>query len=575
MTKKLRDYQQIAVQECWEALKRDVRPVLLMSSVGSGKSLMLASILFSMQKMGKRALCLVNNAELVQNNCKTFINQGGEASIYCAALNSKDITKPVVFGTPQSILNGINKNEPIAAIRFNLIVVDEAHCINYLNHASVFMRILRHYRQEYSSMRVLGATGTNFRFKGAGIVGEDCLFKTQVGNITTESLIENDYLIKPIFEVDKNLVIDFSKVAIKKNGQFDQKQLQQVVDENTRLTKKICQQVVLIMESENRHGVFFFATTKKHAEEIMSYLPPLQSALILGETKQQERTRILNAARKGEIKYLVNIAIISVGVDVPAYDTIAYLRPTESLVLLVQTMGRVLRLSPETGKQDALVLDFAGNIERHRDWDNPIIQEAVAQTIDKDKPLVIVCPVCSELNTETARRCCGKVNNKRCEYYFEWRECPNKECNAQNDIASRHCRVCEAEIIDPNAKLQIETIRPNYKEVSVLQAKYMITGGYDKFRVRVSYFCCDVNDRPLSIYESYSPISEKARYVFYGQFIKKHCNESIDWFPYLDNRNKMEEMLQTVKTPLRLILKRNENGFVIKQKVFKNDEHTS
>ena len=161
----------------------------------------------------------------------------------------------------------------------------------------------------------------------------------------------------------------------------------------------------------------------------------------------------MEKARAGIIRYLVNIAIISVGVDIPAFDTIAYLRPTESLVLLVQTMGRVLRLSASTGKRGALVLDFAGNIERHRDWDNPILLKAVQSTVDKDKPFVIQCPACLTYNTEYARRCVGVINKKRCDYYFEFKLGPSPNCQVKNDISARHCRECHAEIIDPNEKI--------------------------------------------------------------------------------------------------------------------------
>src|SRR4030095_7902370 len=227
--KQLRPYQQDAVNECWHALKVNDDPVLLMASVGSGKSLMLANILLSIQKAKKRALCIVNNAELVRNNHETFVSEGGEASIYCAALGFKDIDSLIIFGTPQSILNGINKNEDISNAIFNLIIVDEAHSINYLNIRSGFMRIFRHYKSSYKEMRLLGATGTNFRFKGSSIVGEECLFKKQVGNITTEQLIADNYLIEPTFQIDDHLVLDFSGVKIKRNGMFDQKQLEQVV----------------------------------------------------------------------------------------------------------------------------------------------------------------------------------------------------------------------------------------------------------------------------------------------------------------------------------------------------------
>ena len=202
--KQLRPYQQQATQETWGALKKDDAPVLLMASVGAGKSLMLARILLKMQNSGKRALCLVNNAELVRSNAESFVNEGGSASIYCAALGEKCTQQSVIFGTPQSVLNGINKNEAIGQVRFNIIIVDEAHNINHLNIRSCFMRILRHYKNLYPEMRLLGATGTNFRFKGTSIVGDGCLFKSQVGNITTEQLIEYGYLIKPIFEVDAN-----------------------------------------------------------------------------------------------------------------------------------------------------------------------------------------------------------------------------------------------------------------------------------------------------------------------------------------------------------------------------------
>lgn len=582
--KQLRPYQQDAVNECWKALKLNDEPVLLMASVGAGKSLMLADILLTMARAGKRALCLVNNAELVRNNCATLIDEGGKASIYCAALGSKDSSAPVVFGTPQSILNGINKNDAIATIKFNIIVVDEAHAINYLNHRSCFMRILRHYKQEYPEMRLLGATGTNFRFKGAAIVGPDCLFKTQVGNITTERLINEGYLIEPQFEVDKNLVLDFSQVRIKSNGQFDQKQLESVVERSARLTELICHQVVHIMETQQRRGVFFFATTKKHAFEILSHLPMAESAIILGETPQDERTRILDDARIGKIKYLVNIAIISVGVDVPAYDTLAYLRPTESLVLLVQTMGRVLRLSPATDKKDALVLDFAGNIERHRDWDNPILLEAVKQTIDQDRPLVICCPACMEMNTDTARRCVGKVpkekdsiieteKEERCKYYFEFKECENHvqpgiECGAQNDIAARICHACGCELIDPNAKLSMASVQHNVFEVNVLEARFGISGTQKGFRINCAYKCQDGTGRIGSVFENYSPVSEKAQRIFYGQFVKKHCDEAFKWYAHLNDRSKVEEMLQTANVPISLLIAKEQEGTKIKKKIF-------
>lgn len=569
--KELRDYQKIAIKECWNALIKDDDPVLLMASVGSGKSLMIADILLRMQKAGKRALCLVNNAELVRNNCATFINEGGNASIYCAALGSKDARSPIVFGTPQSVLNGITKNETIAHIKFNIIVVDEAHAINCNNHHTGFMRILRHYKQEYPDMRLLGATGTNFRFKETPIVGDDALFKTQVGNITTEWLIENNYLIEPNFEIDKNLVLDFSQVRIKSNGQFDQKQLEGVVQRSALLTELICDQIVHVMETKRRRGCFIFATTKKHAEEIYSHLPMGETAIILGETPQHERTQILNGARDGSIRYLVNIAIISVGVDIPAYDTIAYLRPTESLVLLVQTMGRVLRLSPSTRKTESLVLDFAGNIERHADWDNPILINAIKKLND-NKSHDILCPICLTMNTENTRRCIGKEYNKRCDYYFEFKDCPNLNCGVQNDITVRNCRKCGFEFINPDDKLNLIDIKKHLKEYKVISTSYGVSDTRNGFRINCWYKCLDDKGRNISFYEGYSPINKMAQRVFYGQFIKKHCEDSSKWYALINIRSQMQQMLKFAKSPNILFIKFNGDKYKIQKKIFDNNE---
>lgn len=565
--KQLREYQKQAIKECWDALIRDDEPVLLMASVGSGKSLMLADILLRMQRTGKRALCIVNNAQLVRNNCETYVSQGGHASIYCAALKSKDSSASIIFGTPQTILNGINKNESIAKIQFNLIVVDEAHAINYLNHRSCFMRILRYYKGAYPGMRVLGATGTNFRYKGFSIVGDECLFKKQVGNITTEYLIQNDYLVNPEFKIDDRLIIDFSKVKLKQNGRFNEKELDGVINISHEKTKVICKQIVHIMKEQKRSGIFIFATNKNHAREILTYLPKDESALILGETKEDERTRVIERARQGTIKYIVNISIVSVGIDIPTFDTVGYLRLTESLVLLIQTMGRALRLSHETGKTNALVLDFAGNIERHRDWDNPILLDALKE-LDKDKECVIECPSCHTMNTEHARRCIGGINLDRCEYYFEFKDCPNTKCGVQNDIAARICRLCKTELINPDDKLNLKGISEEFKEYKVVSTSYGLSDTRNGFRINCLYKCLDSNNKYATFYEYYSPINDLAKRVFYGQFIKKHCIESSKWYKLIGIRSKMEQMLKDAKWPHTIFIKHESKGYKIKKKIF-------
>lgn len=559
--KQLRDYQKSALTECMEALKVNDEPVLLMASVGAGKSLILSELLLIFQKMNKRALCIVNNAELVRNNAQTFKEQGGIPSIYCAALNSKDCANNVVFGTPQSVLNGINKNELISKIKFNIILVDEAHNINFNNHANSFMRIVRHYKQEYPKMRVLGATGTNFRYKNELIVGDKCLFKSQVGNISTAWLIEQGYLIKPKFEVDQDLTIDFSKVKLNSMGKFDNKQLESVIENNFRLTSKIVWNLRAIMEQQNRFGAFIFCSTLKHCEEAALALPEDKTAIITGSTPQKERIEILDKARKGEIKYLINVQVLTVGIDVPGYDTLLFLRPTESLVLAVQMIGRALRLYP--GKESALILDCARNLERHSDWDDPLMLEAIKQTRDYEQEAIFPCPTCTTMNTIHARRCVGLIEEKRCDWYFSWKGCHS--CMKQVDITSRYCPHCQSELIDPNKKLT--PISSQTMEVDVWNSKFWIQES-GKYTQLLAKYQIDTNKH---IYESYTPnASEKSKNIFYGQFVRHHIEDSSYWYPNLQNPMYLKAMLNHIKSPIRLKLKKGEKGWSIQKKVFQD-----
>ena len=206
-----RDYQLKAINETFEALKKNDDPVLLECSVGGGKSYLIAGIAKKLDEANKRVLCLVNSSELVRNNSQAYIELGRTPSIFCASLNKKEYKHNAIFATPQSIINALKTNHPISKTIFNMIVVDEAHTISFQDPDTIFMRILTHYKQYYHDMRLLGMTGTAFR-GDYSIVGKDALFKSKTGNISTEWLIENGYLVKPYFGNPKQSSFDFSKI---------------------------------------------------------------------------------------------------------------------------------------------------------------------------------------------------------------------------------------------------------------------------------------------------------------------------------------------------------------------------
>jgi DNA repair protein RadD len=488
----LRPYQKTAVGEAWDALKKNDDPVLFIMSVGGGKSYCIASILKSFESNNKRALCLVNSAELVRNNSKAFKDLGGKPAIFCASLGEKDINQKVIFATPQSVMSAIKKNHVLSEISFNIIVVDEAHMIPFHKPRSIFMRIIRHYKLIYKDMRLLGLTGTPFRGSGTEIVGNKCLFKSQVANIDINYLIENQFLVEPCFRSNKIDSIDFSNVKVLPTGNFDQKELQLTLDKNHRLTGQILIEVQEIIK--NRNGAFIFCSTKKHCLEAMRALPPNEASMIIGETPDKERNDILYMARSGQIKYLVSVNCLMTGVDCPRFDSVVWLRPTSSLVLYMQGIGRGLRLYPS--KSDCLILDFAGNLDLHRDIDEPIINKALLNE-PNEAIKEIPCPECLALNSVLARRCCGILDNKkRCDFFFEFKECDN--CGIKNDVTARDCRGCDKQLIDPNEKLTVSVFDGDTVKMKVLNMSYQESDT----SVEIKYTSMISGDvKPIDIFE--------------------------------------------------------------------------
>lgn len=94
-----------------------------------------------------------------------------------------------------------------------------------------------------------------------------------------------------------------------------------------------------------RKGVMIFAATVEHAKEIVGLLPAEDAALITGDTPCAERDVLIEDFKAQRFRYLVNVAVLTTGFDAPHVDLIAILRPTESVSLYQQIVGRGLRLA--------------------------------------------------------------------------------------------------------------------------------------------------------------------------------------------------------------------------------------
>lgn len=561
MRKTLRHYQSLAVNKLKERLKATTHPLLATLSVGAGKTLVIAELLLWIEKANYQALCLTLSSTLVEQNHNAYKNQGGNPGVYCAALNAKEHEPLIIFASPQSVAQGIKNKDAIHDKPFNLIVVDEAHNINPHDRNTLFQRIINHYgylaQLKGHSYRIIGLTGTPFRGKGNSIVGPDQFFKEEVCNVSAPWLISQGYLTRPEFGIKSSEGYDFSNIRINAMGKFNSSELQSVIDANERLTGHIMRELQEIMKT--RKGAFIFASTRKHCLECAKAFPDGEWAIITGETPYAERKHFLESAKMGAIKYLISVNCLNVGVDVPSFDTAAWLRPTESLVLYNQGIGRVLRL--HSGKNSALILDYAGNLERHGDIDDPIINAALQPKEENEKDYVIPCLCCGTYNTVHSRRCIGVANDNRCEHFFEWKDCHH--CSGRNDITSRLCVHCGGELIDPNAKLSLKPAKLPKELFTIKQAKYWCSDGE-----HLGFQAMYLTTEGLRIYESYVLRDERNKNIFYGSFVKNMLDKPSQYYPVLNSILHLRKMLDCINTPNALRCTFKDGQYRINERIF-------
>lgn len=493
----LRPYQANAVNEALAFMRKSVSPFCIEAATGAGKSHIIAAIAHAIHdKTGKRVLALAPSAELIVQNHAKYVATGNRASIFSASAGAKELRHPVVFGSPLTVKNRISR----FGSEYALVVIDEAHGMT-----PTVIGILEAMRAANPNLRICGLTATPYRL-GTGYIfrqhqdgrvnGEDVcrdpFFTKCVYQVGARELIDAGYLTKPVIGAIGAQGYDTSGLTPNSMGKFDTGAVDQAYHGHGRKTSAIVADVVA--QSQGRQGVMFFAATVQHAHEVLASLPPDRSALVTGETPKRERDLILSKFKARQIKYLVNVSVLTTGFDAPHVDVIAILRKTESVGLLQQIIGRGLRI--DDGKTDCLVLDYTTNLADHcpdGDLFAPVVKAGKAG--GDSGGLKCTCPQCGYENDFSAkadcdqyekdaagycldlrgvrietewgpmpghwgRRCMGLVQSgsrgeyERCGYRWTSKECPH--CQADNDIAARYCCECKGEIVDPNEKLQID-----------------------------------------------------------------------------------------------------------------------
>ncbi|MDU7019822.1 MAG: DEAD/DEAH box helicase [Enterobacter sp.] len=507
MTFTLRPYQQEAVDATLAWFRKHREPAAIVLPTGAGKSLVIAEL----ARLARgRVLVLAHVKELVAQNHAKYCALGLEADIFAAGLKRKESHGKVVFGSVQSVA----RNLDLFCSEFSLLIVDECHRISD-DDDSQYQQILTHLREVNPHLRLLGLTATPFRlgkgwiyqFHYHGMVrgDEKALFRDCIYELPLRYMIKHGYLTPPE-RLDMPVVqYDFSRLQAQSNGLFSEADLNHELKKQKRITPHIISQIEEF--AQTRKGVMIFAATVEHAREITGLLPTNDAALITGETPGPERDSLIEAFKAQQFRYLVNVSVLTTGFDAPHVDLIAILRPTESVSLYQQIVGRGLRLAP--GKTDCLILDYAGN---PHDLYSPEVGTPKGKS--DNVPVQVFCPACGFANTfwgkTTADGTLIEHFGRRCQGWFEDDEGHREQC----DFRFR----CDTVLVDPDDMLKAAL---KLKDALVLRCSGMVLqpGADEKGEwLKITYYDEDGAD----VSERFRVQTPAQRTAFEQLFIRPH-----------------------------------------------------
>ncbi|AYF45049.1 type III restriction enzyme, res subunit [Halobacteriovorax sp. BALOs_7] len=571
---KLRDYQVEAVERVISHFRKTKDPSLIVLPTGAGKSLVIAEL----ARVAKgRVLVLAHVKELVEQNHAKYESYDLKAGIFSASMKRKDYNDKVIFGSIQSVARADDKFFK----DFSLIIIDECHRIS-LEKETQYQQVFEKIKKANEKVFFLGLTATPYRL-GMGWIynyhyheilrtNEERFFKFCLYELPLSYMIKNGYLTRPI-KIDSPVACyDFSKLEVNEDsGRYLTQEIEKILEDSARVTPGIVKHIV--QEAKDRRGVMLFTSTVKHANEVLSHLPENESAIVTGETPQEDRDLLITHFKNQEIKYLVNVSVLTTGFDAPHVDLIAILRPTESISLYQQIVGRGLRLFE--GKQDCLILDYTG-------LDHDIFKPEVGEVKPSGdtQEVQVMCPDCGHANifwgkmdsegniTEHyGRKCQGihldevTMDVQECGFLFRFKSCDN--CGQSNDISAHICAHCEHELRDADKKLK-EAMQ--LKDAHIMRVEEMFFKQYQGKKGRsleVSYF--DVNGESLKEYFQLNTQSQ--RMAFYHAFVKKHLKRS-DLKYKVDDIEKVIQDRMFFRKPKFVIARKKQRFWQVREKIF-------
>lgn len=349
-----------------------------------------------------RAMMVTHDRGLVAQNYAKLqqVMPSLPVGIFSAGLNLRQMGMPVTFGTVKSIVQHLRKDTQSFG-RIDVLAVDEAHFINPEEH-TYYAFLIKTLKTLNPAMVVIGYTATPYRMKGGSILGAG-IFTDIVYDLTDiagfKRLINEGYLCRVIPKPTENKM-QTQDLRIQ-SGDYSRADISRLI---TKMQYDICDEMVDMAADRNTWAIFTAGIEDSDAIADILQTKGIEAHSVHSKKSNKLNDELLEAYKNGDIQALVSADKLTTGFDHPPIDFIGMLRPTRSPALWVQMIGRGTRPSLETGKENCLVGDFAGNSEELGPINDPKIPGKRRRKGPGDMP-VRICDKCTCYNHAAARVC--------------------------------------------------------------------------------------------------------------------------------------------------------------------------
>lgn len=395
----LRPYQQAAIDGLYTYFQNNDGNPLIVLPTGTGKSLVMANFIQGAisQWPETRIIVGAHVRELVEQDYLEYVGlvPFGDTGIYSSGMNRRDTRNAVLFASIQSCYKRAFEFQ-----RCDILIIDEAHTVP-ADGEGMWRTFIDELRRINPNLKIVGLTATDYRL-ATGLLTDGDIFTDVCYEYPLIKAVKEGYL-SPVVPKRMATAYDLSNVATR-GGEYVAGELEKVFDIDAK--------TMTALDEVEAYGVdrkswLIFAAGNHHAEHVHMELQRrgYKGACVTQEAGSKERDDAVEGIRNGSIRYLVNNRIFTTGFNARNIDMIVDFGATKSPGLHVQKMGRGMRLWE--GKNDCLVLDFAGNITFHGPLDQ-IKGRSKKKGMGGDAP-VKVCPECHELCFAGIRVCfnCG------------------------------------------------------------------------------------------------------------------------------------------------------------------------